>query len=664
MYRVQVEADDQRPTASLCFERSHTTPIRQLKAFSGYLNRPSLLAIRTFGETVLAQHLSNAEGDKLSDIRRFTRADLGGHVSMDVDLDATCSSCTIINDRGSVFDFNVGEGRNIPKSVLLCTDDRSPISRKPFWRICRTRTGCLRVSSSSMEQMDFRASSACTSNGTDAVFELQDPKDVIVAVNAFPIPDEHACRIVTNKDVIHLDNRFFTRPVTIYPHGRGDYHHLRLDWVQAGNDTLGCLHSRRNGLVSIYDIHTDGKSRLADIPIAFPHNPGSMNEEHLGTVFFPSRSPNSESFVMCQVQLDGAMHCQLFSTANPPLVTRVESFVKTSAMFQQQDDREFFIADMSFILKDDYLPSLHLPAQQIMSLGEVTDTDMDASPFGPHTGLEAMFERCQMFPAPRSQFLGWTRFKRASSDLLNAEASRHSPSSSSSYNLNNTLRALDPTYPSEETLQQQRQSGSTTELDERLVDLALSEDILSSQPMPGVASSEETPESILEGLSLGTPPPIRYSYFKPKDTVDSMDEDEDQIGVGVLGARLLLQDWVTGSNPQNFVYEDPYDTSPKDSSTTTAASPPPKFSSGLATRTVPAIRSVAFSQVVPPSVQWSHSQPTIAHSQPEAARTVQTQSSQPEPREVFSSTQVLPGPFGGRKSVPLPKKAKKRLGGF
>lgn len=108
---------------------------------------------------------------------------------------------------------------------------------------------------------------------------------------------------------------------------------------------------------------------------------------------------------MCQVQLDGAMHCQLFSTANPPLVTRVESFVKTSAMFQQQDDREFFIADMSFILKDgmllrdcaprdilltsghsDYLPSLHLPAQQIMSLGEVTDTDMDASPFGPHTG--------------------------------------------------------------------------------------------------------------------------------------------------------------------------------------------------------------------------------------------------------------------------------------
>jgi hypothetical protein len=107
-----IECNSETATSSqtlpIALGREFMTPILQIKS---YLDETSYLSVRTFGETVLSQVKNDADGLKLFDISRFTRADLGGHLPMDVDLDPHTSQFTMISSNGVISNFDFHEGR-------------------------------------------------------------------------------------------------------------------------------------------------------------------------------------------------------------------------------------------------------------------------------------------------------------------------------------------------------------------------------------------------------------------------------------------------------------------------------------------------------------------------------------------------------------------------
>ncbi|KAI0672980.1 hypothetical protein C8Q78DRAFT_1022189 [Trametes maxima] len=203
-----------------------------------------------------------------------------------------------------------------------------------------------------------------------------------------------------------------------------------------------------------------------------------------------------------------------------------------------------------------------------------------------------------------------------------------------------------------------------------------------------------------EAMSLGDlePPPMHFGFLRPVRKVErSPAVAEATQGAPALkyttplGVRLLLHEWEVGADPHQYTYRDPYD---RDAPVPPFQARPAKsVSKGIQPGKQAQVQTQTLSQRPPAIVSSSTAQgpPHVASRQPpmprkplvaarsESALTTApsrappsgsqpadnwsavSQSSQPD---FVTSTQVLPGPHGGR-PLPIKKKpAKKRLGGF
>ena len=222
------------------------------------------------------------------------------------------------------------------------------------------------------------------------------------------------------------------------------------------------------------------------------------------------------------------------------------------------------------------------------------------------------------------------------------------------------------------------------------LDLSLSTDIYVPHPLQLSPSSSgsleddafETMSRATEAMSIGVPepPPVNFGFLRPdfNRTDDHYAEDKDgheHKTEQPAGVRLLLKDWEIATDPESYVYYDPYGISG-------VGAPRPVRPTRL-----PPINETAFrptqSQRAPPVVASSMpmAPPPIISSQPARAAPRANWQSQDvtmtphrtglypsqdesQSQETFiPSTQVLPGPFGGRPAIKK-KPAKKRIGGF
>ncbi|KXN86913.1 hypothetical protein AN958_09508 [Leucoagaricus sp. SymC.cos] len=220
------------------------------------------------------------------------------------------------------------------------------------------------------------------------------------------------------------------------------------------------------------------------------------------------------------------------------------------------------------------------------------------------------------------------------------------------------------------------------------VDLALSKDVYSLSPFVAPREAGNDLETMTEALSLGgrdieEPPEVEFSYLRPRIKLP-------------LGVRLLLKDWEVGTKAKDYVFQDPYNTTGESVPRYTVH---PGLSRLRQANTMPSMSQVMNSQrppmVIPSqaltSSLGSASQPSAKQPPPvvvqSEAPTIrptgtfgtqplqqfgmgisQSQASQDDSSqqtvEYMASTQTLPGPHGGRPSMPKKKPAKKRLGGF
>lgn len=204
---------------------------------------------------------------------------------------------------------------------------------------------------------------------------------------------------------------------------------------------------------------------------------------------------------------------------------------------------------------------------------------------------------------------------------------------------------------------------------ELVLDLAFSFDTFSEVPLSKFKEVDQTLEVMTKALSLGDEPPtIEFGFLKPVvKELSADDENVDLLDIPI-GVQLLLQNWDT-SDPETFVYQDPYNVVNEDIPVKFKHSPsqsqsqhpignsqrPPTIltsnPSGFARpdplrKPVPKVQSQSqFQSLLEPPRSWAES------SQPNVSR------------DYIANTQILPGPHGGRPNVKK-KPAKKRLGGF
>jgi RNA polymerase I-specific transcription-initiation factor len=218
--------------------------------------------------------------------------------------------------------------------------------------------------------------------------------------------------------------------------------------------------------------------------------------------------------------------------------------------------------------------------------------------------------------------------------------------------------------------------------EELAVDLALSTDVFSAhsfaKPEPEITDDDkfETMSRAAEAMTLSdmAVPPVHFGYLTPIPTTTdhgTTDAVETEPGLALpLGVRLLLAEWDTSIHPDQYTYHDPYDDQQP-------AATSPMFHASIRKRggreQAQTMRPPAVLTTAPPVIARSREIP-ISGSQPEPRRLAvgsldTTEASNPHSDSrapLLASTQIEPGPFGGRpltgrkKAVP----GKKRMMGF
>lgn len=208
------------------------------------------------------------------------------------------------------------------------------------------------------------------------------------------------------------------------------------------------------------------------------------------------------------------------------------------------------------------------------------------------------------------------------------------------------------------------------------VDLVLSRDVYSAQSFAKAETEVTEGDEFVETMSRATEamtlsetglPSFHFGYLSPVPAdPGNPAKTADVAPTGIAlppGVRLLLGEWDIGTHPDQYAYQDPYDDQRPVATSLIFHSPSQKYADRDASQSQP---------TVPPVIAYSRTGPGISSSQPmsshldgrlpdSAGPDAHTDSYLP-----MSSTQILPGPFGGR--LPLGKKkgagGKKRVGGF
>jgi hypothetical protein len=179
--------------------------------------------------------------------------------------------------------------------------------------------------------------------------------------------------------------------------------------------------------------------------------------------------------------------------------------------------------------------------------------------------------------------------------------------------------------------------------------LVLSTDVYSARSFTKAETEDddefETMSRAAEAMTLSETglPSVHFGYLSPIPAADRSESAPKGVALPP-GVRLLLGEWDIGTDPDQYVYRDPYDEQP------------------VAT-------SQATPMMAPPVIAYSRAAPVVSSSQPLSSHLAGDIAGPDIHTDSFShlaSTQVLPGPFGAR--LPTGKKkaagGKKRVGGF
>ena len=209
-----------------------------------------------------------------------------------------------------------------------------------------------------------------------------------------------------------------------------------------------------------------------------------------------------------------------------------------------------------------------------------------------------------------------------------------------------------------------------------------------------IDAAVETMSRATEAMSLGEMEvsDVQFGLLHPvrKDAGNYYSRDDDGQDdpaskyIAPLGARLLLKEWEVGVDPSAYRYDDPYDAShTRPTSPRYTRNPPSRPMTQIKEQATQSQRPpliVPTLNLAPPKIASSQTLGTrapfpvtqVQRTNSDAQRHAIQAGSQPtnswdmqsSSQIPLASTQVVPGPYGGRPGLPKKKPAKKRIGGF
>ncbi|GJE90784.1 hypothetical protein PsYK624_069280 [Phanerochaete sordida] len=715
-----------KPSASpvLSFE----TPIQQILSCPAYTSarQETMVAVRSGGGTKLF-NVEFKPNMLLSvatkEIGAFTRAGTGNRRAVDLLFHAQTVadlSLLAINDAGSIFRTNLqsAEGKMVPACTRPAASEQDP-----FWRLgsLSDSNTCLVLSTKRLESIDFRSPDSPLSLAT-----TNSPKTAFTSVEGLGL--DKMVRVVSTDEITWIDQRFPLRPVFGVKHYRQWDRTLRAQSLAFGKAPMTFLTSSQNGLVTVYDVSQgdDKFAHLNGLPYTLPHIPviGGRRVGH--AVFRHPNDPFDSTALVLQLSDRGSLHrldvvlgsderaSEGFSRTHEwshevlDLDNEAQSAVADEGQFS---GRAFTEVDMEPMYKRIYGMDGHQPpADDPDTFYDTLDAlpkfwrDAEAPIEQVLTTFDVAFRSGQDPNNPsRADFftgsaINYRRGYRAliqdrmpSEELARRSAWHHdwTPTlrhfapdfSSSAQKTHDTLKRYDLLVDDYRPGPSLRAEAEARE--QLTLDLALASDVYAPHAVnqaevdPLLDDALETMSRATEAMSIGIPepPPVQFGFLRPEIRDHYGKAQAEQKAECPLGVRLLLSEWAVGADPHEYEYRDPYDNSEppaapgrpgkkvEKTAAAEAKAQPPRMPPVIATAPMapPPIAASQSSRPRPPA-QSQDTAPLHMGSQP----TQFPPSSQPSQSQemLFPSTQVLPGPFGGRPAPVKKKPAKKRMGGF
>ncbi|KAJ7087172.1 hypothetical protein B0H15DRAFT_781592 [Mycena belliarum] len=644
----------------------------------------SYLLVRTFGTTSLLEFKTSGSASNpamhVEELGSITSSATGGMQAVDVKIAATPLDMTLVNNQGA---------------VRLVRRAASSLESDIFWRLELTDNmdTCLLMSKNRLKKLDFRTK--------DTTLEMYAAisNEILTSVEDFQT--DSMIRLCTTNQVIWIDRRSTAKPLLSFNHGRAFDRTLEVKTIafQPGHPTI--LSSRKNSLLSIYDISRSNESlvHVQTPPYCLTALADGVQKGHtfLRHPLDPPDSPVS-FFRLSDV---GSIRAFLLSTTDRGEVSfswseDVKRLTAQSARLQDEasthSSRDLTMLDM--FPAYDHIFRVH-SHEKGMDAEEAAESLYDLIEKAPSywqdfngpvdqvlTTYDVLFRSGDEPPHPtRADFLtdsvvNSTRSYRA---LLQGRVSTDSYKKGAAWNYDliptlsrfdadmapdlrtvaDHLRRFDLHSDAGRSAQSVRREVEARE--QLVLDLAMSHHVYSPQPFSVGGDVQNELETMTKTLSLDDePPPVSFTFLRP--IAKNSDDKEDSISMGV---RSLLKDWDVGTDPRKSVYRDLYGGGDVERAPIRRRAIPPTA--------LPSERSAA--QQRPPTVVAATSTSQFHAGQRFLTQEIKfhhRSGSQPVTmdtgisgmsQDFMASTQILPGAYGGRPAIKK-KVVKKRVGGF
>ncbi|KAI1794593.1 hypothetical protein LXA43DRAFT_995724 [Ganoderma leucocontextum] len=732
------------------------TPIQQILASPrtndvGKGKIGPVLGVRTMGSASFMQVkvARTTQAVELAPLMTVKRSDIGDRQAIDMSIYPSNTAVGYVaNEAGDIFQCRASESKTVIEKVHTANASAMLLCRIAAHE---TREKVAASFDATATVLDLRAGKK--------PYELFTVTKPGVALTSIEAPNEdHTLRLVSTDQILWLDERYTRKPLLAVKHSREFDLTLRTQTHVLTNGFLTFLTSRKNSLVTVYDVSRDTENlvHMHGPPYALP-SIVRPDGPHLGFAFYQqptlvgtkhiSLFQLSERGSVSLLNLDHVsadMASREISTTVPrrahwtpevqalgeaadakhvdqgPLAGRAHGVVNMQLayhrLFMEQKEKRLVaqantvndvLERMPRFWQDPGAPVEHPLTTFDIALrmgDEPPDVSRNDWATGSSLDCFAGYRALEKGRIPRERLVRSAPWHLDASPSIRRHVLEFDVEPKKTIeNLTRYDLAADPRRAADSY---RRETEASSQL---ALDLSLAADVFSMTRPRG-----ETPTTLeddmlsislsAQAMTLGDlePPPVQFGFLRPvrkvvqsngiKDPDGETGSGDENEGTSKLntprGVRLLLQEWEVGSNPHEYVYRDPYDDSPP---TPTAA--PRRPAKMPATGEPPARVPTQIPTQRPPPVASSipHAPPVIAASQPTlptrrplvAARSEGALVPQPpappmagsQPTDVrpappssqdvpFASTQVLPGPYGGRAISVKNKPGKKRVGGF
>ncbi|KAJ6539023.1 hypothetical protein B0H19DRAFT_1176767 [Mycena capillaripes] len=684
--------------------RTFDTPIQQISASrpkSTGRKHATYLSVRTFGATSLLEvktpGSSLSPEIRLKELAMIVSSDTGGKQVVDTKISSSPMDMTLVNNQGTVYKYDTA-GSNKTRVVRQAAP---PTGADFFWRLEMTESAdtCLLMSKVNLRELDFRTE--------DSSLDIYSAISNEVLTSVEDYQADEMLRLCSTNQVIWIDRRNTAKPLLAVKHGRTFDRSLDVKSFAIENSHLTTLSSRKNGLLTVYDIsRSSGTMACVQTP---PYCFTTSADGGVQTGHSFLRHPLEQQYSPInyfRLSETGSIHAFQLSTGDVG-----------EASFDWSGDVQRLHAQSAFLREEISLLGSHEPTTVDMfpAYEHIFQAHRQRSELDAEEAAESLYDLVEKAPSywqdlnepvgrilttydvllrsgdepghsTRADFLAESVINstRGYHALLHGRVSATSLKNGASWNydLTDTLSKLDPDLsPDIRTVVEglrrfdlksdnQRSVPSLrreSEAREQLaLDLALSGHVYSPHPFSTEMDANGELETMTRTLSLeDEPPPIVFGHLRP--AAKDMDDEKELIPPGV---RLLLKDWDVGIDPRDFVYKDPFDGATDEPAPARIrrkqASPEPTKERPTAdTQRPPLIVASTAVNQFSTSHKFLSQEPNFQHRPPMSG-------SQPVSMNVgfsgisqdfMASTQILPGAHGGRPTMKK-KVVKKRLGGF